>query len=63
MKKELKQWQIMKKTIKSSVLDPDSIGSADSDPDWESGSRQAKPAPQKRNKNEEISCFKSPYVL
>jgi hypothetical protein len=37
----------MKKTIRSSVSDPDSIGSADSDLDWESGSRKAKLAPKK----------------
>jgi hypothetical protein len=46
----------MKKTIRSSVSDPDSIGSADSDLDWESGSRKAKLAPQ-NGKNLEISTF------
>jgi hypothetical protein len=34
------------------VLDPDSSGSVDPDPDGESGSRQAKTIPKK----EEISC-------
>ncbi len=44
--------------IISSFLDPDFIGSTDSDLDWESGfgSGQAKLRPRKRKKNDELSC-------